>query len=63
MTITRVYNRFYVETDGGRLHILNAKALAWNLKHVFGINTTTIRQVVARLETEPSVVLEKRAAS
>ena len=37
MKITQINNRYVVELESGRLHILNRKSLIWNLKNVFDI--------------------------
>jgi hypothetical protein len=49
MLITQVNNRFVVEVDGGRMHILNEKSLVWNLKHVFKWKKAEIKGLIAEL--------------
>jgi len=59
MKITMVGNRFFVETDAGRLHILNQKALLWNLKHVFKVKSP--KRVVEHVMLNGSAELSKIA--
>jgi len=55
MKITQTGNRFVVETDAGRLHVLNWNALAWNLKRVYGMKSKDIRVIGDRLMVEGMV--------
>jgi hypothetical protein len=57
MKITQVNNRYFIEIQGGRLHVLNAKSLAWNLKRLYGMNTIVVKEIIARLDAEGSVEL------
>jgi hypothetical protein len=55
MTITQTNNRYVVETEAGRLHILNENSLRWNLKKVFGFKPTQIAGIFKALATNGSV--------
>jgi hypothetical protein len=55
MKITMVGNRFVVETDAGRLHVLNEKSLRWNLKRVFGYTALQAAAIVKELSEVGSV--------
>lgn len=57
MKITQVNNRFFVETAEGRLHVLNEKALRWNLKKVFGLSAPTVAEIVYKLSTNGTVTV------
>jgi len=50
MKITQVNNRYVVETEAGRLHILNRKSLVWNLKRVFNYDHTQVTCLMAELD-------------
>lgn len=63
MEIVQVGSRYHVTTDAGRLHILNINSLEWNLKHVFGLSAKLTKQVVARVEVEGTVKLERKVAA
>lgn len=55
MKITQINNRYVVELENGRLHILNRKALIWNLKQVFGIKGEQGKDIMKSLDTNGSV--------
>lgn len=57
MKITQTNNRYVVELDNGRLHILNRKSLVHNLKHVFGIKGEQGKDVMKQLDQNGSVVI------
>lgn len=48
--VTQTNNRYVVEVkdngDYSRLHILNEKSLKWNLKNVFHIDSTIIKECI-----------------
>lgn len=58
MKITQINNRYVVEITEGRLHILNRKALIWNLKNVFGIKGEQGKSVMRSLDETGSAQLE-----
>lgn len=45
LKITQINKRYVVDCADGRIHILNEKALKWNLKHVFGFTKAQIDKV------------------
>lgn len=57
MKITQSHNRYVIELDNGRLHILNRKALIWNLKNVFGIQGQQGKDVMKQLDQNGSAVI------
>lgn len=56
--ITRVNNRFDVEMPGGRLYILNERALKWNLKHVFGLSGEDVLAVLMGFSLTNTMVID-----
>jgi len=65
VTITQVGNRYAVDTTGkhaSRLNVLNQASLVWNLKHVFGLRSTEIKQVLNALNTNNKVCIERVVA-
>jgi hypothetical protein len=63
MKITQTNNRYVVETEAGRLHILNEKSLRWNLKHVLRLTPKQVKVVVWELENIGEVIIELIAAA
>lgn len=63
MKITQINNRYVVELENGRLHILNRKALIWNLKQVFGIKGEQGKSVMKSLDTNGSVEINLNKAA
>jgi uncharacterized protein YxjI len=63
MKITQTNNRYVVELENGRLHILNRKALIWNLKHVFNIKGEQGKDVMKSLDATgyAEITLERAA--
>ena len=55
MKITQTNDRYIVELENGRLHILNRKALIWNLKHVFNIKGEQGKDVMKSLDATGQV--------
>lgn len=62
MTIKRFGTRFDIDFGDGRLHVLNPHSLAWNLVLVFGFSKKQAKQIVARLENQDVVKIERSAA-
>lgn len=56
--ITRVNNRFDVEMPNGRLHILNERALKWNLKHVFGLSGEDVLAILMGFSLTNTMIVD-----
>lgn len=63
MKITQTNNRYIVELENGRLHVLNRKALIWNLKHVFGIQGQQGKDVMKSLDATGQVEINLNKAA
>lgn len=63
MKITQSFNRYVVETNDGRMHILNRKALIWNLKHVFNIKGEQGKDVMKSLDATGQVEINLNKAA
>lgn len=63
MKITQTNNRYVVELENGRLHILNRKALIWNLKHVFNIKGEQGKDVMKSLDATGQVEINLNKAA
>ena len=55
--------RYYVEHPEGRLHILNAYSLRWNLKEVFGMTGEEAKLVLESVNVHGSVKVELKQVS
>lgn len=62
MTITVIGTlrgpRYNVDVEGGRIHILNAKSLRWNLKHIFKMDKTEVGSIMLALDLQPQITIE-----
>lgn len=47
--VTQYNNKFVIETTEGKLHILNERALKWNLTHVFCVDPDLIMGIMIML--------------
>lgn len=63
MKITQTNDRYIVELENGRLHILNRKALIWNLKHVFNIKGEQGKSVMKSLDATGQVEINLNKAA
>lgn len=63
MKITQTNNRYIVELENGRLHILNRKALIWNLKQVFGIKGEQGKSVMKCLDADGQITINLNKAA
>lgn len=63
MKITQINNRYVVETTDGRMHILNRKALIWNLKHVFNIKGEQGKSVMKCLDADGQITINLNKAA
>jgi hypothetical protein len=50
--ITAIGARFVVESQDGRINILNERSLKWNLKHMFGFTGEEVLTVMVLLGQE-----------
>ncbi len=60
--ITQSNTRYVVETSAGRLHVLNRKALIWNLKNVFKVTPEQGKAIMRNLDEVGLAVLTKEAS-
>ena len=63
MKITQINNRYVVDLADGRLHILNRKALIWNLKQVFDIKGEQGKDVMKCLDANGQVTINLAKAA
>lgn len=63
MKITQINNRYVVDLADGRIHILNRKALIWNLKHVFDIKGEQGKDVMKCLDSNGQVEINLAKAA
>lgn len=55
LVITQANRWFVIELGDQRLHLLNEKALRWNLKHVFKFDKFAITSIMAYLAQQSRV--------
>lgn len=58
LRITRINDRFDVELPSGKLHILNERALKWNLKHIFGMSGEDVLSVLLAFGLTNTVIVD-----
>lgn len=55
LKITQINNRFLIETPDHKLHILNRKALIWNMKNVFNLKGEEGKTIMTILDKNGNV--------
>lgn len=62
LKVVQIGSRYSVETQDGKMHILNLRALKWNLKNVFGIHGRDLFILLNELEVHGDAQLVQEAA-
>jgi hypothetical protein len=62
ITIVQYGNRYDIDTGDNRLHVLNLTSLTYHLKHVLGLRKKYIAAVVAELNHNGKVSIQRIAA-
>jgi len=62
LRITQVNSRYVVETFVGTLHVLNRKALVWNLKNVIKVTSEQGKAIMRDLDEVGLAVITKEVS-
>ena len=63
MKITQTNNRYVIELGDNKIHVLNRKALIWNLKNTFGIQGEQGKQVMRDLDLNGQIEINLNKAA